>query len=247
MSYHIVIPARMASVRLPGKPLSMICGHPLIEHVYRRAAASEAAEVVIATDSVEIHAAATAFGAHAVMTSDSHTSGSDRIAEAADELGWADDVLIVNLQGDEPLMPPTLLDQVAGALGQCPDAAMSTLAVQLDDKQVFDSNAVKVVCDRDGMALYFSRAPIPWKRGRFESGSEDAQGMLRHLGIYAYRVGFLHRYVTWPPAPVEQQESLEQLRVLWNGERIVVDVAAQAPPPGVDSEEDYQRLLRHLG
>jgi len=247
VSYRVVIPARYASTRLPGKPPLDIAGQPMIQHTWLRARESGAAQVVIATDDQRIADVARGFGAAVCMTSNAHESGTDRIAEVARQMDWAEQDIVVNLQGDEPLMPPTLLDQVAGALGQCPDAAMSTLAVQLDDKQVFDSNAVKVVCDRDGMALYFSRAPIPWKRGRFESGSEDAQGMLRHLGIYAYRVGFLHRYVTWPPAPVEQQESLEQLRVLWNGERIVVDVAAQAPPPGVDSEEDYQRLLRHLG
>jgi 3-deoxy-manno-octulosonate cytidylyltransferase (CMP-KDO synthetase) len=242
-----VIPARYASTRLPGKPLLDIGGQPMIQHTWMRARESGAAQVVIATDDQRIADVARGFGADVCMTSNAHESGTDRIAEVARQLDWADADIVVNLQGDEPLMPPALLDQVAAALGESPDASMSTLAVQLDAEQVFDSNAVKVVCDRHGMALYFSRASIPWKRGQFEKGSEDARGMLRHLGIYAYRVGFLHRYVTWAPAPLEQQESLEQLRVLWNGERVVVDVAAQAPPPGVDSEADYQRLLRRLG
>jgi 3-deoxy-manno-octulosonate cytidylyltransferase (CMP-KDO synthetase) len=153
---------------------------------------------------------------------------------------------VVNLQGDEPLMPPELLDQVANALADKPEASMSTLGVSLEEHQVFDSNAVKLVTDKDGLALYFSRAAIPWRRGEFENGVENAAGMYRHLGIYAYRADFLKRYVTWDMAPIEAAESLEQLRVLWQGERIAVSIADQSPPTGVDTEEDYHRLLEQL-
>ena len=246
MAYHVVIPARFASTRLPGKPLLEIAGQPMIWHVYQRALESAADQVVIATDDQRIADAATAFGAQVCMTAADHQSGTDRIAEVAAKLGWGGDDIVVNLQGDEPLMPARLLDQVAQALAARPQAAMSTLAVPLDADQVFDSNAVKVVADRHGMALYFSRAPIPWKRGQFEQREAQAEGMLRHLGIYAYRVSFLQRYVAWAAAPIEQDESLEQLRVLWQGERIAVDVAGEAPPAGIDTEEDYQRLLAHF-
>lgn len=246
MGYRVVIPARYASTRLPGKPLLDIQGKPMIWHTWRRAQQSGATQVVIATDDQRIATVAEAFGAVVCMTSANHESGTDRIAEVVAKLGWHDEEIVVNLQGDEPLMPPLLLDQVASALRDHPAASLSTLAVPLQDEQVFDSNAVKVVVDRNGMALYFSRAPIPWKRGNFEAKKSDAEGMLRHLGIYAYRVGFLKRYVDWEPTPIEQQESLEQLRVLWQGEGIAVDVADQAPPPGVDSPEDYQRLLTSL-
>lgn len=246
MAFKVVIPARYASTRLPGKPLLDIGGQPMLWHTWQRARESDAEQIVIATDDQRIADTATAFGATVCLTSATHESGTDRIAEVVRQMGWDEQDIVVNLQGDEPLMPPGLLDQVARALAAHTQASMSTLAVQLDDEQVFDSNAVKVVTDRNGMALYFSRAPIPWKRGRFENNEQDAEGMLRHLGIYAYRVGFLNRYVTWEPAPIEQQESLEQLRVLWAGEGIAVDVATEAPPPGVDSPEDYQRLLKHF-
>jgi len=245
--FRVVVPARFASTRLPGKPLLDIQGHPMIWHTWRRAMESDAGEVVVATDDQRIADAADAFGATVCMTSPDHESGTDRIAEVVRRLEWEDDDIVVNLQGDEPLMPPQLLNQVAGALSTQPDASLSTLAVPLDADQVFDSNAVKVVTDQHGMALYFSRAPIPWKRGVFENSMQDSSGMLRHLGIYAYRVGFLKRYVDWKPAPIEVQESLEQLRVLWAGERIAVEVAEQAPPPGIDSPADYERLLAHLG
>jgi len=247
MKFHVVIPARFSSQRLPGKPLLDIKGHPMIWHVYQRAIESAANDVVLATDDTRIAHAAEKFCPRVCMTSEAHQSGTDRIAEVAQQLGWHDDEIVVNLQGDEPLMPPALLNQVAAALNAHPEAAMATLAVQLDDDdQVFDSNAVKVVTDQNGMALYFSRAPIPWRRGEFESARPSTEGMLRHLGIYAYRVGFLRRYVTWSTAPIEEAESLEQLRVLWHGERIAVDIAHEAPPPGVDTQEDFERLLKHL-
>jgi len=247
VGYHVVIPARYASQRLPGKPLLDIQGKPMIWHVFQRASESAAEDVVIATDDQRIAEAAEQFGARVCMTAASHQSGTDRIAEVATQMQWPDEAIVVNLQGDEPMMPAELLDKVAYSLYQHPEASMSTLAVPLDAGQVFDSNAVKLVTDCNGMALYFSRAPIPWKRGRFEQQQADAQGMLRHLGIYAYRVGFLKRYVGWSPAPIEQDESLEQLRVLWQGERIAVEVIAQAPPTGIDTHEDYQRLLQQLG
>lgn len=245
MGFQVVIPARYASTRLPGKPLLDIHGKPMIWHTWQRARQSNAGSVVIATDDARIAQAAAGFGAEVCMTSPGHQSGTDRIAEVVSTMAWADDDIVVNLQGDEPLMPPALLDQVALALQTHPQASLSTLAVPLEEEQVFDPNAVKVVTDRHGMALYFSRAAIPWKRECFEDRQRDPRGMLRHLGIYAYRVDFLKRYVNWRPAPIEQQEALEQLRVLWEGERIAVDVAIEAPPPGVDSPQDYQRLLEN--
>lgn len=240
--YHVVIPARHASSRLPGKPLLEIAGRPMIWHVCQRAAESGASRVVVATDDERIAAAVCDFEGEVCMTAAEHESGTDRIAEVARIMGWGDDELVVNLQGDEPLMPPGLLDQVARTLDEHPEAAMATLGVPLAPEEVFDSNAVKLVTDRRGMALYFSRAPIPWKRGLFEQKEAASEGMYRHLGIYAYRVGFLRRFVTWPPAPIEQQESLEQLRVLWQGERIAVGIVEAAPPAGIDTEADYRRV-----
>jgi len=247
MRYHVVIPARHASTRLPGKPLLDIAGRPMVWHVYQRAVESRAHRVVVATDDQRVHEAVCAFEGDVCMTADHHQSGTDRIAEVALSMGWGDDELVVNLQGDEPLMPPQLLDKVAETLHAHPDASVATLGVPLAADEIFNSNAVKLVTDRDGMALYFSRAAIPWKRGEFEQRREDPGGMYRHLGLYAYRVGFLRRYVTWEPAPIEQQESLEQLRVLWQGERIAVAIVDSAPPAGVDTEEDYLRVLSCLG
>jgi 3-deoxy-manno-octulosonate cytidylyltransferase (CMP-KDO synthetase) len=250
--FHVVIPARYASTRLPGKPLLDIAGKPMIRHVYERAVESGATEVVIATDDARIADAAAAFDARVCMTASDHASGTDRIAEAARAAGWPDDALIVNLQGDEPLMPPALLAQVAEALQAQPDAETATLAVPLDTvDQLFDPNVVKVVRDRRGMALYFSRATIPWKRDLFRSDSAPepawADGVLRHLGIYAYRAGFLARYTRLPVSPLEAAESLEQLRILWNGDRIVVAIAAEAPPAGVDTGADLERVIQALG
>lgn len=240
--YHVVIPARHASSRLPGKPLLDLAGRPMIWHVCQRAQESGASRVVVATDDKRIAAAVCDFEGEVCMTGTEHQSGTDRIAEVARIMGWADDELVVNLQGDEPLMPAALLDRVAMTLQEHPEAAMATLGVPLAPDEVFDSNAVKLVTDRNGMALYFSRAPIPWKRGIFEEGKAVSEGMYRHLGIYAYRVGFLRRFVNWAPAPIEQQESLEQLRALWEGERIAVGVVEQAPPAGIDTEADYRRV-----
>ena len=245
--FKVVIPARYASQRLPGKPLLDIAGRPMIQHVYDRACESGAEEVVIATDDERIASVAQGFCDRVCMTSAEHASGTDRIAEVVAKLAWPDETLVVNLQGDEPLMPPGLLSQVAATLERHPAASMATLAVPLEDpSQLFDTNVVKVVVDRDGHALYFSRATIPWKRDTFvpdaDARTEWLDGMLRHLGIYAYRTGFLAGYAELPVAPVERMESLEQLRVLWNGGRIAVDIAADAPPAGVDTLEDLARV-----
>ena len=250
-AFRVVIPARFASQRLPGKPLLDIAGKPMIRHVYERALESGADEVVIATDDARIREAAEGFSGRVCMTSPDHVSGTDRIAEVVDALGWPSYTLVVNLQGDEPLMPPVLLSQVAGALEAHADADMSTLAVALSEPaQLFDTNAVKVVSDRNGYALYFSRATIPWKRDVFTSVDavqpDWLSGIYRHLGIYAYRAGFLAGYAKLPPSPIERFESLEQLRVLWNGGRIAVDIAADAPPAGVDTREDLARVIAAL-
>lgn len=244
MSYRIVIPARMASQRLPGKPLARIEGRALIEYVYRRAAASGAGEVVIATDSEDILAAAGAFGAHAVMTSESHTSGSDRIAETADLLGWADDTLIVNLQGDEPLMPPRCLDQVADLLRKDPQADVASLYWPISEQsQAADPNVVKVVTGRDGGALYFSRSEIPYTRNpsAVHAASHSAYAWKRHIGLYAYRAGALRAFTAMSPSPLEAAERLEQLRFLESGHRIVMAEACEFIPPGVDTPEDLER------
>lgn len=248
--FRVVIPARHASQRLPGKPLLDIAGKPMIRHVYERACESGATEVVVATDDARIHDVAQRFGAQVCMTSPDHVSGTDRIAEVVSVLGWPDDAIVVNLQGDEPLMPPGLLSQVAGTLVSHGQADMATLAVALEAGQLFDPNAVKVVIDRNGYALYFSRATIPWKRDQFRQGetpqADWPDGLYRHLGIYAYRTGFLAGYAGLPVAPIERMESLEQLRVLWNGGRIAVDIAAEAPPAGVDTDDDLQRVIAAL-
>ena len=250
-AFKVVIPARYASQRLPGKPLLDIAGKPMIRHVYDRACESGAEEVVIATDDARIEAAAGQFTDRVCMTSSEHTSGTDRIAEVVRILQWPDDTVVVNLQGDEPLMPPALLSQVAETLESHAESDMATLAVPLTDPdQLFDTNAVKVVADRNGYALYFSRATIPWKRDLFEPGvavqTPWLEGVYRHLGIYAYRAGFLGGYAGLPVSPIERMESLEQLRVLWNGGRIAVDVAALTPPAGVDTAEDLARVIEAL-
>lgn len=251
ISFNVVIPARHASQRLPGKPLLDIAGKPMIQHVYERAGESGAAEVVVATDDERIERAVTAFGGRVCMTSAEHNSGTDRIAEVVRTLGWPDETLVVNLQGDEPLMPPALLGQVATTLESHPEAGMATLAVPLTDpRQLFDTNSVKVVADRNGYALYFSRATIPWKRDVFshDQAVQNAwlEGVYRHLGIYAYRAGFLAGYANLPVSPIERMESLEQLRVLWNGGRIALDIASDAPPAGVDTAEDLERVISVL-
>lgn len=235
--FRIAIPARHGSTRFPGKPLAPIAGRPMLEHVWTRASEAGAAEIVIATDDRRIADAAEGFGATVCLTRDDHASGTDRLAEVVARRGWPDDAIVVNLQGDEPLMPPALLAQVAADLAAHPAAAIATLAVPLgagEDRD--DPNVVKVVTDRDGYALYFSRAPIPYARG------ESSAVPRRHLGIYAYRAAFLRRFTGLEPAPIERAEQLEQLRALWHGERIHVAEAETVPAPGVDAPGDVERV-----
>lgn len=248
MAFRVLIPARFASTRLPGKPLLDVGGKPMLQRVYEQAVASGAASVVIATDDPRIEQTARAFGAAVCMTSDQHGSGSERLAEAVQLLGYGDEEIVVNLQGDEPLMPPALLAQVADNLAANPAAVVATLCTRIHTAaELFDPHAVKVVMDRSGFALYFSRAVVPWDRDAFAVTTEqlpDAAEHYRHLGLYAYRVGFLKRYVQLSPCALERMEALEQLRVLWHGERIHVAEAAVAPAPGVDTVEDLERVRR---
>ena len=243
--YHIVIPARMESQRLPGKPLLDIGGRPLIEHVWRRAGQAGAQSVVIATDSTDIFHAVQEFGAEAVMTSRDHQSGSDRIAECADLLDWGDATLLVNLQGDEPLMPPACLDQAARLLQENPQAEVASLYWPIaSSDEVNDPNAVKVVTGEDGFALYFSRAAIPYPRS-YDGISEalsDGIAWRRHIGLYAYRVGALRAFSAMRPAYLETVEKLEQLRFLESGRRIVMAQAIEEIPAGVDTTEDLRRV-----
>lgn len=250
-AFKVVIPARYGSKRLPGKPLLAIHGKPMVQHVYERAVASGADQVVVATDDERIEAVARSFADNVCMTSTTHASGTDRIAEVVETQGWPAETIVVNLQGDEPLMPPVLLGEVATALLKHPAADVSTLAVPLNEpEQLFDTHTVKVVTDQAGYALYFSRATIPWQRERFAAGDTPTpdwlSGMHRHLGLYAYRAGFLSNYATLEPAPIEQMEALEQLRVLWHGGRIAVGIASEAPPAGVDTAGDLERVMASL-
>lgn len=242
MSFSVVIPARYAATRLPGKPLLDIAGKPMIQHVYERAQESGASRIIIATDSPQIEDAAKGFGAECCLTSAQHQSGTDRIAEVAEKLSFADDHIVVNLQGDEPLMPSAVIHQVADNLANCTAASMSTVGTPITTTaELFDPHVVKVVKDQQGLALYFSRASIPWDRDAFANTAEvmpDDGGHLRHIGLYAYRAGFLREYSQWPPCPLEQTESLEQLRALWHGHRIHVAEAVEVPLAGVDTEKD---------
>lgn len=251
MSFRVLIPARYASTRLPGKPLLDIGGKPMLQRVYEQALASGAASVVIATDDARIEAAARGFGAEVCMTAAEHSSGSERLAEAVTLLGYGDDEIVVNLQGDEPLMPPALLRQVADNLAAHARAEVATLCTRIHTAaELFDPHAVKVVMDSEGMALYFSRAVIPWDRDAFAVTTEElpAQALhYRHLGLYAYRVGFLKRYVNLAPCVLERMEVLEQLRVLWHGAGIHVAEAVVAPAPGVDTAADLERVRRVIG
>ena len=244
--FTVLIPARLASTRLPNKPLADIAGLPMVVRVAQRARLSGAALCVVAADDERIVQACQAHGIAAVLTRDDHLCGSDRLAEACDLLGLADDALVVNLQGDEPLMAPALIGAVATELQARPDCVMSTAAHAIDALADFlNPNVVKVVLDRRQTALYFSRAPIPWWRDGFSNGISalpTALAPLRHVGLYGYRAGFLRRFPSLPQAPLEQVEALEQLRVLWHGERIAVHVSADRPGPGVDTPEDLARV-----
>lgn len=252
IAYKVVIPARYGSSRLPSKPLLPIAGRPMIAHVCERALLAEPEQVVVATDDERIVEAVASLPVTALMTRADHHSGTERIAEVCERLGWGDDTLIVNLQGDEPLMRPDLIHRLAVALSQQEGCRVATLAAPISERaEVFNPNAVKVVLDRDGNALYFSRAPIPWHRDSFSGqGGEAAlpEGFpyLRHIGIYAYSAGFLRRYICWPASPLEAVECLEQLRILWMGERIFVLPVERAPEAGVDTEEDLRRVRRVL-
>ncbi len=250
MDFTVIIPARYAATRLPGKPLADLGGRPLLQWVHERALASGAARVVVATDDARIEAAAQAFGAEVVMTSPEHRSGTDRIADAARQLGLPDDALVVNVQGDEPLMPPPLIRQVAANLAAHPAADMATLSQRiLTLSDLASPHVVKVVCDREGYALYFSRALIPQPRDGMpeaEHLADAVPGWQRHIGIYAYRVGFLRAFVHWPPAAIESTEMLEQLRALWNGASIHVAEACAPAPVGVDTPEDLARLRERV-
>ncbi len=251
MSFRVVIPARHASTRLPGKPLLDISGKPMVQHVYERASESGAAQVVVATDDQRIADVVRGFGGDMVMTDASHRSGTERLAEVVSKLGIADDEIIVNLQGDEPLMPPKLLKQVADNLARHASVPMATLCTRIHTAaELFDPHVVKVVTDSQGYALYFSRAVIPWDRDAFAVTTEELPEKVehyRHLGIYAYRAGFIREYVSWPACQLESMESLEQLRVLWHGRRIHVDAAFETPGHGVDTPADLEKVRQLMG
>ncbi len=248
MGYTVIIPARLASTRLPGKPLADLGGVPMVVRVAQRALLSRAARVVVACDSAEIVTACEAHGITALLTRSDHASGSDRIAEACALLGLPDEHVVVNVQGDEPLITPTLIDQVADLLPKQPDASMGTACHAIESVAEFlNPNVVKVVLDARGQALYFSRAPISWWRDGFAAGAAQATALpspapLRHIGIYSYRAGFLRLFPTLPQAPMEATEALEQLRAQWHGHRIAVYTTLEAPGPGVDTPEDLARV-----
>jgi 3-deoxy-manno-octulosonate cytidylyltransferase (CMP-KDO synthetase) len=251
MSFYVVIPARYASTRLPAKPLRDIAGKPMIQHVYERACKSDARAVIVATDDARIEEAVKAFGGQVCMTSPRHNSGTDRLQEVAHLLDLQPNDIVVNVQGDEPLIPAAVINQVANNLAAMPDASVATLSEPIHSLEDFrNPNIVKVVADHQGRALYFSRAPIPWPRDYFATA--DVQNLpeyfpcQRHIGIYAYRVALLNRFIGWPQAPLEQIESLEQLRVLWNGDVIHVAEACAAVPGGVDTEADLLRVKQLL-
>jgi 3-deoxy-manno-octulosonate cytidylyltransferase (CMP-KDO synthetase) len=248
VAFVVLVPARLASTRLPRKALADIGGVPMIVRVAQRAAASKASRVVVAADDDEIVAACAAHGVAALLTSPSHATGSDRIAEASDALGLGDDEIVVNVQGDEPLIEPTLIDACATLLQREPACVMSTVAHAIDDRADFsNANIVKVVLDAAGHALYFSRAPIPWPRDDPGSVPAASGTALRHVGLYAYRAGFLRRFPRLAHSPLEDVERLEQLRVLWHGERIAVHVSSFAPGVGVDTAEDLAHARRLVG
>ncbi|MDN4036643.1 3-deoxy-manno-octulosonate cytidylyltransferase [Massilia sp. YIM B02443] len=248
MSFTVIIPARLASTRLPNKPLADLGGKPMVVRVAERARASGAARIIVATDHEDIAAACAAHGVHAVLTRADHPSGTDRIAEVAQVLGLGEDEVVVNLQGDEPLIDPALLAACAARISA--EVPMATAAHPiLDAAEVFNPNIVKVVLDKHGRALYFSRATIPWHRDAFAQTRESlplGYAPLRHIGLYAYRNAFLQAYPKLEPAPLETIEALEQLRVLWHGVPIAVHVTQDAPPGGVDTPEDLARVRQHF-
>lgn len=252
MSFTVIVPARLASTRLPGKPLADIAGVPMVVRVARRAALSKAGRVVVAADHADIVRACELHAIECVLTREDHPSGSDRLAEACERLALPDAHAVVNVQGDEPLIAPAMIDACARLLETHPDCAVGTVAHAIDEVAEFmNPNVVKLVCDASGRAQYFSRAPIPWWRDGFAAGGTPSTlpepRPLRHVGLYAYRVGFLKRFPTLAPSPLEQLESLEQLRVMWHGERIAVHVSHERPGPGVDTPEDLERVRALVG
>jgi 3-deoxy-manno-octulosonate cytidylyltransferase (CMP-KDO synthetase) len=247
MRFRVVIPARYASSRLPGKPLADIGGKPMVVRVAERAVLAGADEVIVATDDTRVLEAVAQSGYRAVMTSVHHASGTDRLAEVADILGCGDDDILVNVQGDEPLIDPAMIRECALCLSTHEQAAIATLAHPLHGLDEFrNPNVVKAVTDERGYALYFSRAPIPWPRDAFAAGESLPEGLpvLRHIGLYAYRAEFLRAFAGLAPAPLERYEMLEQLRALWHGYRIAVAVTPEAPGPGVDTPEDLDRVRK---
>lgn len=251
MSFIVIIPARYESSRFPGKPLVDIHGKPMVQHVYERSVASGAKQVIVATDDVRIEAVVNDFNGQVCMTSDIHESGTERLAEVIDILKIDDNEIVVNVQGDEPFIPNENITQVADNLASFSLAGMATLSVSIDDiDEALNPNAVKVVTDRSGYALYFSRATVPYDRTRFLKAWQDGKDIgaignfyQRHIGIYAYSAGFIKRYIEMEPSPLEKIESLEQLRVLWHGEKIHVEQAKIAPPPGIDTPNDLTVAL----
>lgn len=250
LGFTVVIPARMASSRLPDKPLADIAGLPMVVRVAQRALQSQASQVVVAADDLRIVKACQSHGIEALLTRTDHVSGSDRLAEACQRLGLLDDAVVVNVQGDEPLIQPELINAVARLLIERPEAGMSTAAHAIGSLSEFTNpNVVKVVMDARQLALYFSRAPIAWWRdGQTDTGFKALPdpAPLRHIGIYGYRAGFLALFPQLPPSPLETMESLEQLRALWHGHRIAVHVTSEAPGPGVDTPEDLARVRQLL-
>jgi len=245
--FHVIIPARYASSRLPGKILADIAGKPMLQHVYERSKKSGAASVTIATDDKEVERIAKDFGAEVCMTRSDHESGTTRIAEAAKSLGFKDDAIVVNVQGDEPFIPPEIISQVAEDLASHENADVATLCVPLTNpEELFNPNNNKVVLDANGFALYFSRSPIAWERDNFASSPPKMLlgKHLRHIGIYAYRAGFIQKYSSWPATELENLEKLEQLRVLFHGGKIHVAMALATSPISVDHPEDLEQARK---
>lgn len=243
MEFRVIIPVRYNSTRLPGKALLDIHGKPMIQHVYERAVESGADSVVIATDSDEVAAAAESFGAQVCMTSEDHQSGTERLSETVEALDYDDDEIIVNVQGDEPLIPPAIIKQVAAALAEHETVKVASVCQPLKSvEELKNPNMVKVVLNRRNHAMYFSRSPVPWQAS-IELGNPDiSENYFRHVGIYAYRVSALRDYMNWAESPYEALESLEQLRVLWNGHRIHMSVSSLNLLAGVDTQEDLDRV-----
>ncbi len=248
--FKVVIPARYGSTRLPGKPLISLAGKPMVAHVCDRANEAGAEQIVVATDDQRIFDFVADLGIDAVMTSNTHQSGTERIAEVARIYNWNNDDIVVNLQGDEPLLPANYIRLVASALPENSQAKVATLAAEINDiDEVFNNNVVKVILDKYGYALYFSRAPIPWDRAGFGTDNRHTSSIkvyLRHIGLYAYSVEFLNQYVAWQKSPLETIEALEQLRILWHGEAINVQIVPEVPVAGVDTKDDVIRVEKLL-